>query len=318
MFSKMINKIKEYSIICIYRHINEDYDALGSQFGLKKIIEDSFPEKKVYALGSIQKDLSEKMQIENINNVEIDYKSSLAIILDTANSLRIDGSTYQLSDYKIKVDHHIVIESYGDLNIEDPDISSCSELITLFYQLNKNELILSKEAAKYLYYGILGDTNRFFYKNSNAQTLRLAATLLETGFDKDQVHQRFYIKKKGHLEILQYILNHYQIKGSIAYYVLSQNDLDKLSIERQVASGYVNCLSDIEEFKVWISITENKEEKNWRVSIRSREVPINDIASKYNGGGHALASGATLKYIEDLNQLIEDLNSRISQYHYDK
>jgi Exopolyphosphatase-related proteins len=99
---------------------------------------------------------------------------------------------------------------------------------------------------------------------------------------------------------------------------LSQNDLDKLSIERQVASGYVNCLSDIEEFKVWISITENKEEKNWRVSIRSREVPINDIASKYNGGGHALASGATLKYIEDLNQLIEDLNSRISQYHYDK
>ena len=314
MFKKMLDKIKEYSIICIYRHINEDYDALGSQFGLKTMIEDNFPGKKVYAMGSIHEDYQNRMKILPDSIKDVDFSSSLAIILDTANSSRIDDNHYIAADFKIKVDHHLIVERYGDLNIEDQEASSCSEMITLFYHLNQDELTLSKKAAIFLYFGILGDTNRFMFKNSTASTLRLSATLLETGFDKEEVHQGLYLKKEDELKILNYILNNYQKYESVAYYQFSQRDLTKLGIDRQIASSYVNTLSNIQEFEVWMAITENVNENNWRVSIRSREVPIHKIAEKYQGGGHALASGATLDFIDDLDALLEDLEIAMKEY----
>ena len=34
MIKEIIEKIKEYQEIVIYRHVNPDYDAFGSQFGM--------------------------------------------------------------------------------------------------------------------------------------------------------------------------------------------------------------------------------------------------------------------------------------------
>ena len=50
-----------------------------------------------------------------------------------------------------------------------------------------------------------------------------------------------------------------------------------------------------------------------QVSIRSRDITINQVAAKYNGGGHALASGAKLEKIELLPDLINDLKELINE-----
>ena len=39
------------------------------------------------------------------------------------------------------------------------------------------------------------------------------------------------------------------------------------------------------EYKVWLAITENTKDHNWRVSMRSRHIPVNEIANKYNDLG---------------------------------
>ena len=51
MFKEILEKIKEFDTIIIHRHLRPDGDCIGSQFGLKYLIEDNFPEKKVYAVG---------------------------------------------------------------------------------------------------------------------------------------------------------------------------------------------------------------------------------------------------------------------------
>jgi nanoRNase/pAp phosphatase (c-di-AMP/oligoRNAs hydrolase) len=41
--------VEQYDVITIYRHIAPDGDALGSQFGLKQYLLDTYPHKQVYA-----------------------------------------------------------------------------------------------------------------------------------------------------------------------------------------------------------------------------------------------------------------------------
>ena len=48
MIEKILNKIDEYECICLYRHVNPDYDAFGSQFGMYDLIQNTF-EHMVYA-----------------------------------------------------------------------------------------------------------------------------------------------------------------------------------------------------------------------------------------------------------------------------
>ena len=55
MLNKIIEKIQAYDSIVIFRHEYPDMDALGSQLGLKQAILDNYPNKNVYALGSLDK-----------------------------------------------------------------------------------------------------------------------------------------------------------------------------------------------------------------------------------------------------------------------
>ena len=77
--------------------------------------------------------------------------------------------------------------------------------------------------------------------------------------------------------------------------MISIDQLNELGIEREKAKAYVNLFSGYEEIKVWVQFTEDvtaTDEFKWRVSIRSRGLKINDVASKHNGGGHDNAAGA--------------------------
>ena len=70
--------------------------------------------------------------------------------------------------------------------------------------------------------------------------------------------------------------------------------------------------SNIEGVNAWCSVTEDKSSPKdycWRVSIRSKHKDISGVANKWRGGGHALASGAKVKSLEELPLLIADLDA---------
>lgn len=298
---------KDYGQIVLYRHVNPDLDAFGSQLGLYFVLKTIFPQKNIILQGEFKSDLLSMFPEFDQGTLTKDL--TLGIVLDTANRERIDGDL-SICDKVFKIDHHIVVDSYGDINVEVESASSCSEIVALM--LKEAHVQIPKEAASALYLGIVGDSNRFLYSSTSTKTFEAASYLLEAGIELEQLYQSLYLRKKDDLNVTKFIYNNFKEDHGIAWYYLCQDDLDELHISREQGSNYVNTLANIEEFKIWIAVTQNITENNYRVSIRSRDVAINEVANEFRGGGHAYASGATLESLDEFKLLVDRLKEKLN------
>ena len=145
IFKQILHKIKEYDTIIIHRHMRPDPDALGSQVGLKKLLQVNFPEKKIKVAGKTEPTLAWLAKMDDVS--DDDYKNALVIVCDTANTARIDDERYNKGDFLIKIDHHPNDDIYGDISLVDTSSSSASELIALFALENHLKYIWSALAS---------------------------------------------------------------------------------------------------------------------------------------------------------------------------
>ena len=312
MYKKIIEKIEEYDQIALYRHVNPDFDAFGSQFGMYDLLKTTYPDREIYLCGDFSSELVSKYQVP-FELKPVNYqKDTLAIILDSANQPRIDDQNYQLCKEIIKIDHHIVVDEYETIGLVDSSASSASQLVTDLF--TNTDLKITPAGASALYMGIIGDTSRFLYESTDQRTFKAAEALLDTGIKITEIYDSMYLKKAADLNVNRFILNNYQVDDHVAYYILTNDNLTELNISRSKGSDYVNLLSGIEEYYIWMAITENQEDHNWRVSLRSRNYPVNIVAEKYRGGGHRLASGARLNSLDELDNLLNDLKELINEY----
>lgn len=311
MIKQILTKINEYQNIVIYRHINPDFDAYGSQIGMYELIKATYPDKKVYFAGNFNTELFKKFDfLTSMDRCPFE-DSVLGIVLDTANHERIDDESYLQCQELIKIDHHLVVDSYGSINYEDPSASSCSQLVCDL--LNESQVQITLKGAEALYMGIVGDTNRFMYSSTDDRTFNAATLLFKKGIDLQNIYDRMYLSSLNDLYVRKFILNHFQIDDTIAYYILKNEDLQHLNITREQGSNYIHTLGSIKEFDVWIAITENTKDQNWRISLRSRHVPVNKVANQYRGGGHIYAAGATLLSLDELPALLHDIKEVIHE-----
>ena len=154
-------EIQKADSIVILRHELPDPDAIGSQIGLKKIIEATYPNKTVYALGKMNDDLAYIGTMDTISQEVFD--ASLIIVNDTANTPRID-SPYEVNPSEvIKIDHHPDRDVYGKISYVDTTASSTSEILCQFVFNENSPWKVNEEVANALYAGIVGDTGRFLY-----------------------------------------------------------------------------------------------------------------------------------------------------------
>lgn len=300
---KILTKIKEYDKIIIHRHERPDPDAIGSQVGLKRIIEASFPEKEVYAVGEEDPSLYFLAEMDKLENE--DFKNALIIVCDTANTGRISDRRYELGDYVIKIDHHPNNDVYGDLKWVDTTASSTCELIYEFAK-HHSELKMTDESARLIYAGIVGDTGRFLFPSTTNRTFRYAAELVNYDFDRNALYISLYDVPDKIARMRGYILQNFKITPSGATSIkVSKDVLDEFGIDPIETGSLVGILGDILGVKAWIIFIE--EEYIIRARIRSKGPIINVLASKYKGGGHPLASGASVKSWEEADQLAAEL-----------
>lgn len=312
-FQLVLKKITSYEHIAIFRHIRPDYDAYGAQVGLALWIKENFPKKDVKMMGDDHQLYSKKLY-PLMDKVKEDWfkKPFLGIIVDAANISRIADPRYKKADYLIKIDHHPNNEPFGDLMIVNSGLVSVAELIANMLLSFKPKYKLSEEVAKYLYTGIVGDSGRFKYDLTSPHTFEISGKLLETGFNLPLVTQDIYSKPLSDLEISKFILDHYVLTNKgVCYYVMENKDLERFHIEVARAKDFLQIFANIEEVKIFLSITEDITEHIYRVSLRSKLIPINGVAEKYGGGGHHLASGAKIKNKTEIKKLISDLEALI-------
>ena len=313
---QILNKIKEYDKIFLFRHIRNDGDCVGATKGLKRILQLTFPEKQIYLIDDDKAEYLEFLGPEDEAVDDCEYTDALGIVIDTASEARISNKKYTLCRELIKIDHHIPLENYGDIMWVEEHRSSACEMIADFYITFSDELKIDKQAATYVYTGMVTDSGRFKYEGVNGETLRCAAVLLDQGVDTESLYANLYLEAFGYLKFKAEIYRRMQItENGVAYIFVDKAMQKEFDLTIEQASACVGTLDSIRGAIAWMVFIENGDEQNSiRVRLRSRFVAINPIAEKYNGGGHAMASGATVYSWEEAQQLLHDADQHVKEY----
>lgn len=311
MFEKALELIKKYDTIIIHRHSNPDGDALGSQIGLKALINENFPQKNIYIVGDRTRRYAFMEGWEPQDIPDETYRDALAIVLDTSAKFMISDNRYTTAAATLRFDHHIFCEDICDVDIVDSTFESCCGLLAQFAL--ETGLKTNSLAAKSLFTGMVTDSGRFRYDSANSRTFRLAAFLTEQDFDPNEIYCELYADDYRNIQLrAQYTLKIQFAGDGVAYIATEKEDLDRITTEYDtdafsISRGMVGTMSDIRGVDSWVNFTET--EQGILCELRSKKYNINPIAVKYGGGGHAKASGATVPNWDTAMNMIEDIKS---------
>jgi bifunctional oligoribonuclease and PAP phosphatase NrnA len=305
MKQQIIDAIKAFDTIIIHRHVRPDPDAYGSQGGLAEIIKASFPEKKVYTVGKEEISLNFLRRLDEIDDNT--YKDALVIVCDTANQERVCDQRYNTGKMLVKIDHHPNDDAYGDIIWVETTASSTSELIYEFYLFGKDQgLKMSDEAARLLYAGIVGDTGRFLYPSTSEKTFNYAGELIKYSFSRTEMYDQMYELDPHIVKLSGFVLQNFEVHANgVASMKLTKEILNQFQATPAQASLLVSSLGTVKGLKAWVFFIEESDQI--RVRLRSKGPVINGIAKNYNGGGHPLASGATIYHWDEAGAVVKDL-----------
>ena len=311
MFEVVLQTIKDYDRIIIHRHTNPDGDAMGSQIGLKHIILHNFPRKQVLTVGDAARHYS-FMDDSTMDEVaDAAYEGALAIILDTSAKKLISDDRYTLAEKTVRMDHHIFVETIADIEVTDTSFESCCGLVTAFAV--ECGLELTPLAAKSLYTGMVTDSGRFRYDATSSKTHRLAAHLMEQNFDTNEIYRNLYADDFAKIQLrAKFVLKIQFSPKNVAYIYTTKEELAESGADTfTVSRGMVSTMAEIRGVDIWVNFTET--ENGVLCELRSSTYNINPIAVKYGGGGHAKASGATVKDKETAMAMLHDLENLIGE-----
>lgn len=305
-FDLLQKKIIDSNKISLFVHTLPDPDALGSAFGLKLWINLNFPEKEVGVVGITK---IKKNKFNNFFKEMQDYElsdefinDSLGIVLDTANNKRVLTNKNNLCKETIRIDHHPKIEIFCNIEwIDKTKISTC-EMVGLF--MKHINLEINSKIIELLYLGLLTDSNRFLFENTSKTTYELMAWFSEFEFNKTKIHNLIYINNLSELKTNNKLFRKAQFKNNVGYLIIKN---------KKIQTSKVYLLENIKEANVWTSIYYDYELKLWKGSIRSRNITINHIAEKFNGGGHRLAAGFTINKKSDFKKIILELIKLVNE-----
>lgn len=311
IIDKIIEKIEEYDRIVLFRHVFPDPDSYGAQNGLKSIIENSYPNKKVYLAGEHSESLGYIGKMDE--NVAFD-KDTLAIILDVANKERVDNQGFFQCGYMLKIDHHKPFdEPFENLTWVDTEYSSCSEMILDLYIAHADKLKIDHKGRKALYTGIIGDTGRFAYV-SNPTELYKKLPIITFDLETKEIYSNIYKRKEEELKFLGFIYSNYVTTANgVAYLKVTNENVNKFGLTPIKAARMVNALQDTEGIINWNFFAE-KEDGSILCEFRSNGPRVNDIAYKYGGGGHMLAAGASVASWDVVDKIIKDMDENCIKF----
>lgn len=318
--SKTTQKIKAFITsgddLLVVTHFHPDGDAVGSlvafggildQMGASYVlaVDDPCPVKYRFMPGF--------SKIRNLKSDSLDDLFKKVVILDAGALPRI-GSAQQYFDHDaeiLNIDHHFTGSYYGNINLVDVDASATSEIL---YDLCKElEIELESQIIYGLYVGILTDTGRLRFSNTNAQALKICGDLVQRGVNPCLVTENiFYNMSLNVLKALAWGLTnldlHYDGLFSMIYLDLAHYLPD--------TEEFVEFASSVNGVAIAAFLCE-MEKDIFKVSIRSRcRIDVSEVARRLGGGGHRKAAGFRFNgSLEELKEkLLDEIGSEIKKY----
>ncbi|SJZ49222.1 DHH family phosphoesterase [Mycoplasmopsis verecunda] len=308
-------QLYKYDSIVIFHHIRPDGDCLGSQFGLKELLETNFPNKKVYAIGDAKGSFPFlDIKMDEIPSDEILAKS-LGVVVDANFKERIECREVldkNLFAQVIRIDHHPNEDDLGENCIRwiNSSYIAADEMITDLAVAN--EWKITPKAADFLYLGINTDSGRFLFDKTSARTLKLASKLYESGLRADYILQNLAKVTLDDLKYNAWLMSTLKTRDGVAYI---QNDLESTKAlgKTPQQSVRVNAIANIDGYPMWVQFTE-EEDHRVRVEFRSNGPIVRNVAIKWGGGGHERASGAIIDSLDLVESVIDDCIAEVKRY----
>lgn len=314
MFESILAIIQQYDSIIINGHANPDGDCYGSQIGLKEIIINNFPNKKVYVVGAgLPRFFS---LLGNMDSVSDDtFKQSLIIVLDGNDLSRMEDKRVFTGKAFAKIDHHVDKHSFTEgpeVLIEDS--SSTAEIIVRFAK--ECHLKMTKKASNALYLGILTDSGRFQFSSNFKEMFNHVSWLCECGANPKELTDVLNVTDERLFKIRELYFKKYQkSEGGTIYTIIRHSDIANSGYSSIEVANMLNIVGNIQGCLVWTSFVEGTDGRV-KVEVRSAGPDVQPLTLKYGGGGHMKAAGMTLpKYDEKvILQFVNELDQAIKQF----
>ena len=290
--SKLFEDIKDSSNL-ITGHINPDGDALGSALAFKLILDSKGIDSDVsfHIKGNVPSNLNH-LPIELIMDKPKENYDNI-YVFDCGNSERL-GDVEDLAlnaNRVIVVDHHIN-PSFGDIQVIDSNAASTTQV--LFREILSANIDIDKNIANCLMTGLITDTGRFQYSNTDNEVFEIASKLMLSGAELTSISDNIYGSiPMNAIKLQSKVLNRielYEEEELVVSYVL-QEDYLNYNIASSETDFLIDSIRLVKESSVALLLKE-QEDKSFKGSLRSRNaLDVQQIASLFGGGGHKAASG---------------------------
>lgn len=285
----------------ILTHANPDADAVASALGALALCRHLRREPTLVTAGDhVLPDnlrfLHGGQRLLEADDAAI-VSSDLLIFVDCADVARLGPMFYELaSEFErhraiINIDHHVTNTRFGTLNLVVPEASATAEIITALLQAL--DLEIERDEATVLLAGLYGDTLGLRTPSTTPGTLRASAALIEAGADLDTiVDNLFRLKPFSTVTLWGEALQRAQWRGALVWTAIYPDMLERSGASRAEAEGVVNFLAGVIGGRAGALLYE--EPWGWRVSLRSLDVDVSELAGRHGGGGHPRAAGCRL------------------------
>ena len=304
-------------------HENPDGDALGSLLATHRILE-ALGKDSVMFLTAKEFPLPVEYRFLPLEEVfhepPADIADRLVVFLDCGNIDRMPVDFLQNGENRvINIDHHHDNTRFGSVNLVDVDASCTAEIV---YDLaGLLDVQLTPEIANALYVGLVTDTGKFMYENTDARSHRMAAGLIEAGVQVNEIYRRLYehapIEK---LKLLARALQGITLsdRGRLAVTYISKEDYEATGGSEALTEGIIDHLRTIDGTLVAAVVRDQADggRAARKVSMRSTDgqVDVSAIARVHGGGGHRRAAGfgTDLEYEQVVEFLIGEIDAQLS------
>lgn len=291
--------IREADSVLLFPHDNADGDAIGSCVGLCLAIR-SLGADCMVLMGEPLPGYIDFLDYGCCTtDIECMKNPDVCLCVDCSGDSRISGrlSRYLEGKKKLCIDHHLIAEGYGELYYIDENEAATAGII---YKLIRefDDVELSREMRNAIYTGLSTDTGNFRYSNTTAETLRIAADLMEEGIDHNMIIVSAFQNRNIHeiyVQMKVYENMELLMDGRCAVSYITEEMLRECGAEYQHAETAIDCLRDIENVEIAAMLKE-KEPGTVKCSLRAKSTGnVVDIASFFGGGGHVKAAGYTFR-----------------------
>ncbi len=299
-------------------HENPDGDALGSLLSMHHIL-GALGKDSVMFLAAKEFPLPVEYRFLPLEEVfhepPADMADRTVIFLDCGNIDRMPADFLTEGAKILNIDHHHDNTRFGSVNLVDVEASSTAEIV--FELAGTLGVDLTPEIASALYVGLVTDTGKFMYENTDERTHRMAAALLEAGVKVNDIYRRLYehapIEK---LKLLAVALDKIEVHqgGALAITYISAADYETTGASEVLTEGVIDHVRTIDGTLVAATVRDLAAgaRSARKVSLRSTDgsVDVSEIARKQGGGGHRRAAGFSTDL--DYGEIIEFLRGEVS------